>query len=356
MKKYIIFITKNKFVEIDGISRILVGIHYTDPEYFDGYLGDYVNARQINTFKYPKTPFQVDVKKYGSDGFERLTLATFNTYEEAKRVYDTIVTRDFIEQSYTYNGYLGEPIKINQFNLKGDLVKEWESTYDASMFYGIPYDRFEDAAKNKYRLLDSYWSTDKTIRVRDRIKNKVPVVLHLYNKQGKWLREFYGYEEGARYLHIDPYDLKDIIRDQKLVQDKYYVQNKVYALFVPKCRRQLIHQTFYVYDQETRELIGAYKGKAVMNVIGCHSWQKIHRNINLFNGLYRKFIIATHELTEFPVKKELKIEVYDKYGNFIENIDNYKDLKEKYNISSSKLKNIQLGDKHFGDYIFKYSK
>ena len=50
------------------------------------------------------------------------------------------------------------------------------------------------------------------------------------------------------------------------------------------------------------------------------------------------------------------IDIYDTFGNYIETLDNIKDVREKYNIPSSKLKNIQMGDKYYKDYIFKYHK
>ena len=51
-----------------------------------------------------------------------------------------------------------------------------------------------------------------------------------------------------------------------------------------------------------------------------------------------------------------QIEPIDKYGNFIEQLKSIKEVKEKYHIPTSKIRNIQQGDRYFGDYIFKYSK
>ena len=48
------------------------------------------------------------------------------------------------------------------------------------------------------------------------------------------------------------------------------------------------------------------------------------------------------------------IDVYDKFGNYIETLNTIKEVREKYNIPSHKLKNIQMGDKYYEDYIFKY--
>ena len=39
-----------------------------------------------------------------------------------------------------------------------------------------------------------------------------------------------------------------------------------------------------------------------------------------------------------------------------ESCDLMHEVKEKYHVPTSKIRNIQQGDRYFGDYIFKYSK
>ena len=44
----------------------------------------------------------------------------------------------------------------------------------------------------------------------------------------------------------------------------------------------------------------------------------------------------------FRVKNNtIRVDVYDKYGNFIETINTIKEVKEKYNVPASKIKNIE---------------
>ena len=50
----------------------------------------------------------------------------------------------------------------------------------------------------------------------------------------------------------------------------------------------------------------------------------------------------------------IKVDIYDKYGNFIETLNTIKEVKEKYKVPSSKIKNIQQGNRYFENYIFKY--
>ena len=41
-------------------------------------------------------------------------------------------------------------------------------------------------------------------------------------------------------------------------------------------------------------------------------------------------------------------------GNFIETLKSIKDVREKYKVTSSQMKNIKMGDKYLKDWIFKY--
>lgn len=82
--KYIVYLTKNKKSKINGLERIYIGVHKTEnPEIFDGYIGCGVKIQQPSSYKYPKSPFQYAVKKYGIDAFERSILFIFDTAKMA---------------------------------------------------------------------------------------------------------------------------------------------------------------------------------------------------------------------------------------------------------------------------------
>ena len=53
---YIVFLTKNLESKINGINRIYIGVHQTNPNVFDGYLGDGIYINKASTYMYPKTP------------------------------------------------------------------------------------------------------------------------------------------------------------------------------------------------------------------------------------------------------------------------------------------------------------
>lgn len=364
--KYIVYLTINTKSIVNGQNRIYVGVHKTqNPEIFDGYLGCGVKINQPSTYKYPKTPFQFAVKKYGVRAFKRTTLFIFNTPEEAYRKEREIVDIDFLKLSYTYNACIGGQFYINyktlyQFDLKGKLIKTWEYSIEAYEFYGYSLDRFQYAIQDKRVFLDSLWSFNKTINISE-YSNKQwgePKITYLYNKDGKCIKEFKSRKECADYLNTLESNVCRVIKTQKMFSKTYYISDKLTDLFIPKPRRQLINTRFYIYNEKS-ELIGQGIGKEIMAIIKCYSWNKINDCFRYHQNWYKNFYISESIISKVPQKvfgNKKKVDVYDKYGNFIETIDSIKEVKIKYKIPSSKIKNLETGDKYFKGYIFKYSK
>lgn len=358
--KYIVYLTKNKESKINGINRIYIGVHKTEnPNVFDGYIGDGVKVQQASSYMNPKSPFQYAVKKYGVKAFERITLFVFDTPEEAYQKEHDIVTEDFINSPHVYNveGVYGF-VPIYQFDLKGNLIKKWKSYEDCYDFYGYPAFRFSGPKRNKCAFLNSFWSDSSIIDVNEYSVKPITNTIYLYSKEGKLLRQFMTYEECSNYIRCDKCELPKAIKYQSLVKNKYYISNKLSDQFIPKPRKQYINQIFYVY-KEDNTYVGEFYGKALMNVIDLHSWERISNIFIHNNGWYKKFYISLSKIEEVPNKiteKGISIDVYDKYGNFIEHLKSIKDARDKYEIPASKIKNIQQGDRYFGNYIFKYSK
>lgn len=362
--KYIVYITENLKSKINGLNKIYIGVHKTeDPSIFDGYIGCGVWIHQPSTFKYPKTPFQYAVKKYGVSAFKRTILFIYDTAKEAYDKESELVSREFLLQAHVYNVKSGgeegrEYSPLYQFDLQGNLVKTWEYSIEAVEFYGYPMSRFNYAVDRKLELLNSYWSRVKEITLNEyNIARSFQNPVYLYSKEGKLLQEFSSRVECAKYLNIK--DLYKTIKYQQLVDKQYYVSESLVDEFRPKARANYKDQRFYVYNNE-QTLVGIFVGKEIMSIINLHSWQKIRDILNYNHGWYKDFYISLEEVNgKFPPKKWSNgyvVSVYTKYGEFIETINTLKELKQKYNIPANKIKNIQLGDRHFGEYIFKYNK
>lgn len=337
--KYIVFITENK-VE----NRILVGFHKTDKE-FDGYLGDSVNMYETSSFMYPKTAFQCAVKKYGVKSFKRMTLFESEDREKSLNYYKNIVTEEFVESELNYNVGTPKYDTIYQFNLDGELVKTWKHIEDLCDFYCYPYYMFEMVIDSKEKLLNSYFATTDSIDVNEYV-NRCPKFYYLYTKEGKLYKPIFPKSNKKVIVSV--------VNNQTLVRGKYYLQDKLTDLFIPKPRRQFKNKIFYVYKEG--EFIGSYKGKEVMKVIDNHSWRKISNAININNGWYKNFFISTKEIDKIPEKPTKRlISVYDDRGNFIEEAD-ILTLKNKYEMTNKNIRDFQRGNKYFNNYILKYSK
>lgn len=132
---YIVYKTTNL---ING--KIYVGVHRTNPDVFDGYIGCGV------TYKDSKSKckgFPKAVLKYGYKNFKRETLKIFPDTEEGRKqafkLEEEIVNEDFIKDPNTYNlikgglialGELHE-IEIAQYTIDGKFIRTWNSIKSA---------------------------------------------------------------------------------------------------------------------------------------------------------------------------------------------------------------------------------
>lgn len=362
--KYIVYLTVNLKSKINGKARIYVGVHQTEnPDIFDGYLACGCWANQPSTYKYPKTPIQYAIKKYGPEAFKRIILFIYDTEDEAYDKEAEIVTESFIKLDHVYNACLGgkledRNIPLYQFDINGNLLKKWKNSREAGEFYGYPITRFQGPKVNKCLFLDSFWSTTEKINITEYSIKPLTNYTYLYSKNGKLLKEFESQAQCAEYLNYDKGELSRAIKYQKIIQKQYYVSNSIVDEFIPKPKNSFIDKTYYVYNVNN-DFVGKCIGKELMNLIGLHSWDKISTIFSHNKGWYKDFYISFEEIDKVPVKRVgngICVDVYDKYGNFIEQIKSIKEVKEKYHIPTSKIRNIQQGDRYFGDYIFKYSK
>ena len=67
-----------------------------------------------------------------------------------------------------------------------------------------------------------------------------------------------------------------------------------------------------------------------------------------------RYLNIFHIVPERRKKSSIKVDIYDKSGNYIETLNSIKEVKEKYKVPASKIKNIERGNRYFGDWIFKY--
>lgn len=362
--KYIVYLTVNLKSKVNGLNRIYIGVHKTkNPEIDDLYRGCGCYCNKPSSYMYPKTSFQRAFKKYGPNAFVRTVLYVFDNAEEAYQKEKEIVTFDFIKQSHVYNMTIGGEWKesfgrpIYQFDLKGNLLKYWELTQDASDFYGYDNSRFTQAMHYKCSFLDCFWSRESTINLDEYVVRKRYLTpIYLYNLDGKLVNEFPSIKECAEFVNRDPCSVGHALDRSSVIDKKYYVSEKLTDLFVPKPRKQYEKCAFYLYDKDSTYL-GSFVGKSILARIGTYSWRDIQGILTLNDGWFKDYFISLTPVEKVPdkfLRKNTAVEVYDKTGNLIEILPTLKEVRQKYNVKSHQLKDIRRGDKYVGDYIFRY--
>lgn len=365
--KYIVYMTTNTKSKISGINRIYIGVHKTDnPDIFDGYIGCGVKINSPCTYMFPKTPFQYAVKKYGPKNFIRTILFVYDTIEEAYKKESEIVDEYFIKQSFTYNVALGghggkvvDPhvhcLPVYQFDLQGKLINSWETTLDASDFYGCTVAKINKAVNGYYECLGYYWSRTASINIHN-YKTLHKKYTYLYSSEGKLINEFISRAECAAFLGCTPQSVSKAVQLQQPIKE-HYVSDSIVDIFIPKPRISLKNTEFYLYDK-TNKFYGKYINRDILDALKIHTWKKLDSILNSNGGWYKDFYVSTSKLENVPSKKlkERQVEVYTKDGVYLETLLSVKEVKEKYNLNSSQITKILKGIKHHEQYIFKYSK
>ena len=97
------------------------------------------------------------------------------------------------------------------------------------------------------------------------------------------------------------------------------------------------------------EFIGAFVGKDIMLPLATFSWKKIKNILTLYDGKKDDLYVT------LTAPKTIRIDVYDLSGNFIEQFTSEREVRNKYNMSVAKFKQIVRGNKYYGDHIFIYN-
>ena len=202
--KYIVYLTTNTVN-----NKIYIGVHSTEtPDKFDGYLGNGVFINSPKTYQKCITAFQCAVTKYGPEKFKRTTLKIFDTLEEALIHEAYLVNEDFIKRTDVYNTIVGGgiPPRLNkiiyQFNLKGELIKEWDSINTIINYYGVNKDRIRMVIDGKRSFEQSYWSEENYIDI-SMYRPSARGSIRQYNTSGTYLNTFKNATEASQKLDIE---------------------------------------------------------------------------------------------------------------------------------------------------------
>lgn len=216
--KYIVYITVNL---CNG--KLYIGVHRTNPEVFDGYIGDGVytqsNASDLNR------PFHKAVKKYGYKNFQRTTIQCFPDTEEGKKqaynLEKILVNSTFLKSKNVYNVALGgggsishDAKKVYMFDLKGNYLRSFKSVNDAALYLKTDnlYSAIKAIRNNCLGATASsfgyYWSYVKSFDYHNNRQKKVAQ----YTLSGKFLRYFDSLSEAETAFQVP--DLIQAIKNQ----------------------------------------------------------------------------------------------------------------------------------------------
>ncbi len=358
--KYIVYCTTN-IVN----NKIYIGVHGTiDPNKFDGYIGCNVYINQPSSYMKPKTAFQYAVKKYGTDKFSRSILYIYDTREEALLKEKELVTREFIQLDTNYNMIEGGAeyrcdLPVNQFDLEGNLLKEWEHDSDVIQFFNCSEQAVKNAIHFRETLFGYYWSRDKSIDVQNFSKHTPKKKVYKYNKNGKLLQEFASLTEAAKYEEMTTSSLITAIQGFNLVNKSYYYSFKLYDEFKPKPKQSLKNKKFYLYTLSGEYLQEFKDIKELMKFMNVKSNSSVHDVINRRNGLYKDYQIKLEKFDKIePVvnkNRKKKVDVYDKLGNFIKTCDSVQQSAKEFNAKVSCINRVLRGLANTtAGYVFKF--
>ena len=215
--KYIVYITINL---CNG--KFYIGVHKTNPEIFDGYIGLGVYRQSLANGDYP---FHRAVRKYGYKNFKRTTIKIFpGTEEGRKAAYEleaTLVNETLLKSKSVYNIALGgfssvnpeNKQKVYMFSLDGEYLKTFKDVKEAAMFIVA-----KDISNDVYTTLKAirnnclgttsssmgyYWSYIKEFKYTE---SKKLIKVSQYTLSGKFLRYFDSITEASVELGLTSID------------------------------------------------------------------------------------------------------------------------------------------------------
>ena len=215
-------------------NKIYIGVHKTNPNVFDGYIGNGVYVNNPSTYKYSKTKFQAAVNKYGTKSFKRITIAEFENQEDAYLLEADLVNQDFLKRSDVYNMALGgesgnwilSVLNTYQYDEYGNFIKEYTSIREAAIENNRSFRSIWRAINDKCKCLNCFWTTTKFDKLDlSKMKsyegyNTIPVFQ--YSSDGKYDCCYDSIRGASRVLGIHSANISNAIKLGTICNGKYF--------------------------------------------------------------------------------------------------------------------------------------
>lgn len=205
--KYIVYITINL---CNG--KFYIGVHRTNPNTFDGYIGCGIYRASQATKDYV---LHKAVRKYGYENFKRTIIKIFPDNEEGRKqafeLEAILVNETLLKSKSTYNTALGGRETENlmktvyMFDLNGNYLRSFKSAREAAAYIQPDnQDNARAAIKNNCLGTTSssygyFWSYTKEFTYRNERMKEVAQ----YTINGKFLRTFKSITEAEVALSLN---------------------------------------------------------------------------------------------------------------------------------------------------------
>lgn len=205
--KYIVYITINL---CNG--KFYIGVHRTNPNTFDGYIGCGIYRASQATKDYV---LHKAVRKYGYENFKRTIIKIFPDNEEGRKqafeLEAILVNETLLKSKSTYNTALGGRETENlmktvyMFDLNGNYLRSFKSAREAAAYIQPDnQDNVRAAIKNNCLGTTSssygyFWSYTKEFTYRNERMKEVAQ----YTINGKFLRTFKSITEAEVALSLN---------------------------------------------------------------------------------------------------------------------------------------------------------
>lgn len=243
---------------------------------------------------------------------------------------------------------------IYQFDINGNLIKEWESFASAADTLGISRSAIFFANRCKYCTLDSFWSTQKEIDISEFTKLKHREC-YKYDSEGNFVAHFDTIADAAKDANTTMNHIKDAM-DYGGIYHNYYYSDKLYDDKFTGFMRPLIHkQVLYIYDLDgnfVREL----QPCDIKSFFNIKYYQSLN-NAYLRDKIYKGYQISLEYVDRLPHKHNKTsnpkpVLCYTLDGYFVEEFPSIKQASLKYGNAVEKVVHGQL--KQTNGCIFKY--
>ena len=353
--KYIVYETTNLVN-----NKIYIGVHKTkNPEIFDGYIGCGVSLSEPSMYMNPHTPFQYAVRKYGTANFKRKVLKVFDTLEDALKLENELVNIDFIKRKDTYNIAIGGNygtylFPVNQFDIKGNLIKTWDNMALAAEALGVSHTSINLAKLYKGSCLEYFWSTEKSIDIKE-YSYKPGTKTYKYTSSGELVAIFSSITEAAKDADCKEKTIYRAIKMNMRRGDFYYSFDLV-DKYVPKKCPPLRGKTIYIYTLDGEYITGIESGKKLQEYFNIKSYNCLKQAL-MTNKPYKGVQVSFEKFDNIgaskePSNKSKKVGCYDLQNNLLEILDSIHQTTKKYGSGAyNVLRNRQ---KQFRGLIFKY--